>query len=174
MSYMKTEYERKAEEICDEAVRELIGVAREFARQTDTYYKRTITDWSVSSSFNRYTFHDCRYWHSEYMKTINDVSLDTSKLEYSESYELAWHLEAAWNKRADVWRKAMTVIDGLLDRDPYEDVYDEVYDATYDEVYDDIADALERMAEIVELWLDSAECWYGSGEFLEELEEVAA
>lgn len=177
--YKKDKYELMAEAEGENAFAEAIEVAEEFARQINSRYRRTITDWSVYSTF------DDLWWDGNgFIEKVGDVyvrntchfakfdkpvSIDVSPYGYSEPVELAWELEAAWNKHLDYWNVTEDRISRLflIGQDLMAEELDTALDAAHEK-------ALEEMAEIVERWLDSIECWYWSSEYADELRQEDA
>lgn len=170
--YEKDKYELMAEAEGEKAFAEVIKVAEEFARQIDSQYHRRVTDWAVYSNFDSFWWSDGNWFDGEYhhVKFRKRVDIDVAPYEHSEAVECAWELEASWNESVDKWDGIEEQIDGLLlsrmdcDAEALEDVLDKMHDK-----------ALDSMADVVERWLDSVECWYWSSDYADELreEEVA-
>lgn len=162
--------EQLREQLCDKAHKDIFWVANEFARQINQRYHRTITDWSCHSTFDS---HDAKHdlFHPLHLKQ-RKVSIDVSRLEWSDAVELAWELESEWNKRVDILDEREGVIDTYFDYDH------DAWERYYDLFLDFRRQQLEDMAEIVERWIDGTEdlIWdLDKDELLEELcLEVAA
>ena len=161
--YKQDKYDIQAEAEGNRVFAEAIEVANEFARQTGTRYHRTITDWSIRSDFDRAWFDDKGF---HYMHSPKAVKFDVRKYEYSDPVELAWKLEDEWNKRVEGWTKALNELDKL----------DSIYEIERreDVIDSDVSAGLDSMAELVEIWLDSIECFYFGGGYANELREEVA
>ena len=153
--------EQLAEHEINAACAEIISVANEIARQTNTHFRRVHTDWTTFNDF-------VRVWVEDNMlhvgiHTYRDIHIDTSNLSYSEAIEFAWDAENIFNENASTWRAKL---DELYEND---DLSFEAFEYAEDLVDKEVDATLERIASRVDDWIDSAECWYGSDEWAEEV-----
>jgi hypothetical protein len=144
-----SEIELKAQDYADEAFREVVKVAEEFARQTGRKYHRSSNCWFSTSSFPaNYEDKDC--WKKQWNTVSTLYNGDNN-----EAYECAWEIERRWNELvpalndkydSDVWDKILT------DDDQLSDYYDRQADLDLDAL-DHIRDEIGKC---VENWLDAA------------------
>ena len=177
--YEKDKSELMAEEECDKAVAEIIKVAERIAEATDTRFERHIGTWSIynwwkSSDFDLVDGHAV-FWHSKY--DYHDVHIDVSDLVYSEAIEFAWAAESLLNERASIWRRAEAVmgaldnrLESILAAIDCEDLWDQLNDA----LDANVSDAFDKLDDLMEDWIVSAEDWYTSMDFIDELKAEMA
>ena len=158
---MDKSIEQLAEHEINKACAEIMSVANEIARQTNTHFRRVHTTWTTINEF-------VRVWAEDNMlhvgpHTYKDIHIDVSDLSCNEAIELAWDAEAMFNEHAAEWRAKFKELD------KNDDLCIEAIEFAEDLIDKEVDATLEKIASRVDDWIDSAECWYGSDEWAEEV-----